>query len=1045
MPIATSFSPPQELGWCRDAQGARLQPQIWSWPSGGNAVGAWQQWAAQTQVWLRDNQLDPREFWVTLPVGAMLGVARRAWLQACGGGWQPRMDTWAGWAQSQGWQWQDQALSAQEQRHFGGALQGLAAHDLLLARAALLRQDWARSWQQREPRAFDHALAMVVDAATTWWLRLRACEPQARAELIGLWRSTAGLGMQDPAAPGQAQFGAREQLLLGWALEWAVASAQAGFASDALFAARPAAWMVLTVGDEALPGSEAAAGLSVLLALQRHGVAVRWVAAMAPGMDDTGVAPAHPGATTCWLHPCSNEVQEAQAAAALALRACQPPSLAEDAAQPATVGPASGDEQDPVAIIALDRRVVRHLRAQLEGRGLRVADETGWRLSTTRAGAALTRLLVAAHPRASSDELLDWLMSGWVRVPAHLAQASATQLGARELLELEVRRLMWVDAWSLDQAKDLREPARQVWAWAQASLTELQGLWRRPTAPLGVWLQALCGALQHCGAWEGLIADAAGQATLAALGWSHQLPQEPGQPPLQDAPQGLGVSGQAWQQLLANSPLDGRAMQRWLQGCLESVNFRPAAPQAEPDVVITTLARACLRAFRIVIIPGAGESQLGGGPAQDGGWLGESMRRSLGLSDASLQRSSQWHAWCSLLTRAQVHVLYSASLGAGQEQAASPWLQRWSGRTGVAFAPAPSPLWRRSLHSRPVVAPAVRLALSQDAGTPLPQRLSATVYEQLRRCPYQFFAYSVLRLREQDELEEGIDASHYGQWLHETLRRFHETPSEAAPPGPASPWAGQAQGGDADLRRWLDAAHVVAAEMGWDRPPKRAHFGLLKATLSTLGQAYLDWQREHHRQGWAVQSCELDIERELGLEPSGSLRLVGTIDRLDKMDSLARPDGAASSEFGCGAHALLDYKTSSAARLKQMCESGLEDTQLLFYAALLAPDTDARAAKHTQEPAAALSAAYVRVDPRGVEVFSHAHLQDGLEPFLQGLRRDWQRMLQGTPLRPLGEGSACEYCHAKGLCRKDHWWPSNSLSPSPPSNVASRDTSEDPA
>jgi ATP-dependent helicase/nuclease subunit B len=32
-----------------------------------------------------------------------------------------------------------------------------------------------------------------------------------------------------------------------------------------------------------------------------------------------------------------------------------------------------------------------------------------------------------------------------------------------------------------------------------------------------------------------------------------------------------------------------------------------------------------------------------------------------------------------------------------------------------------------------------------------------------------------------------------------------------------------------------------------------------------------------------------------------------------------------------------------------------------------------------------------------------------------------KRLREGAGLRALGEGSACEYCQARGLCRRDHW------------------------
>ncbi|MBK9236937.1 MAG: hypothetical protein IPO19_13330 [Rhodoferax sp.] len=39
----------------------------------------------------------------------------------------------------------------------------------------------------------------------------------------------------------------------------------------------------------------------------------------------------------------------------------------------------------PVALVALDRALTRRVRAMLEGGNLRLRDENGWKLSTTRA------------------------------------------------------------------------------------------------------------------------------------------------------------------------------------------------------------------------------------------------------------------------------------------------------------------------------------------------------------------------------------------------------------------------------------------------------------------------------------------------------------------------------------------------------------------------------------------------------------------------------------------------------------------------------------
>ena len=38
-----------------------------------------------------------------------------------------------------------------------------------------------------------------------------------------------------------------------------------------------------------------------------------------------------------------------------------------------------------------------------------------------------------------------------------------------------------------------------------------------------------------------------------------------------------------------------------------------------------------------------------------------------------------------------------------------------------------------------------------------------------------------------------------------------------------------------------------------------------------------------------------------------------------------------------------------------------------------------------------------------------------------GIQSDLARIAEGAPLRPLGEGSVCDWCAARGLCRRDFW------------------------
>ena len=104
----------------------------------------------------------------------------------------------------------------------------------------------------------------------------------------------------------------------------------------------------------------------------------------------------------------------------------------------------------------------------------------------------------------------------------------------------------------------------------------------------------------------------------------------------------------------------------------------------------------------------------------------------------------------------------------------------------------------------------------------------------------------------------------------------------------------------------------------------------------------------------------------------------------------------------------MDYKTEILDKTRDRVREAGEDTQLAFYAALLADD--------------AIRAAYVNIGERGeTRTVEHQEIAIARDMLLAGIAHDLQRIAQGEALSALGEGVACEYCAARGLCRKDFW------------------------
>lgn len=970
--IASSLLPPDEI--VRMPEGVPDAP--WYWAPQHSASVCWQAWARDVAAWLLSQKADARDALVILPVGAVLAQARSAWSEAVGG-WLPRIDTIAAVSSGLAWAWQAPPQSTDQTLPY---LTLDVVVDRLQATRSLGGEVWGRQWAQRDRRGFEFALDQVVDAAHTWLRRLQAIEPGQRAAYLDAARAQLAGAHGGGHAGGQGP-GGRERLLLAWALEWAGATAEAGLPVDLLYGLRPSALVVTTAGAAISPGTEANLTMGVMRCLAAQGVPTRWVSA-----EPLPAQPGLPRDRAPMLRPCLDAEDEAQQAAAQVIAAV---NEAREAGA-----------TEPVALIAMDRSLIRRVRAMLEGAGASIADETGWRLSTTRAAAVLSRLIQASHPRASTDDLLDWLKSGWLTWASEGADVVPPEgsglMAAAGQLEAWCRRHGMLGAWSLqvpppgaaaDQQEALPQlvpqgrqamppAAAQLWRWARQAVSPLQALWSGKKPTLQDWLEALRDAMLASGSLSALKADAAGELALQALRFSEGL--------IEDASEDAGseASLQVWQGLSAQTRLDGSAFMRWVATVLEGTTFRPAAPAFAPDVVITPMARAVLRPFHAIVLPGADERQLGALASQSG-WLSNKLCEAMDLATPVTLRAAQWDAFNLLMNRPGVICLYRQTQGSAPV-GASAWLERWAQQEMQSMACADD-------GREPEVVPAalVRPPLPTLAGNmwALPEQVTATSYDALRLCPYRFFATSVLGLREQDELDEGLDRSDFGIWLHDVLRRFHvERQSQLA-----------ISTADEDVAAWLRAAHAVIAESGLDRDGQRPYFLPFLADLDKLASAYVHWLRAHEDEGWAMQDVEAVAQRDLPVSGALSVKLYGQLDRVD-----ARHHEGVRQQF------VLDYKTGSKDGLKAKLAVPNEDTQLAFYAAL-------------SDPQWPVAAAYLHLDAKAVTQLDHVNVEDSAQALLEGLTQDWARLHAGNAMPALGEGAACEYCKARGLCRKDHW------------------------
>ena len=915
---------------------------------------------------LAAEHVHPARALVLLPYAQVLPIVRDAWTRLVPQGFAPRFESTATWLHSMG----VGTCADMPDISFD------VARDVLSARA-LLEDAGLRDMQE--------ALAPNLTEAAHQLLRAcAAVKPYERAA----WAARARL-MLGEQADAQLTY---ESVTVRIALEWALASQSP---TDALFEPRAlqgGLQAVLVVAGlqpdrltEALCAHWETAGLSV------HRLSAFDEPLLEAGQEPLLEAAAVP------LRSLSPPPSSSPTPSQLPPGAAPPPLIRLDASarmHPARLHRAVDAEDEaeraaacvlkqlrggvrPVALVATDRVLTRRISAVLRAHGIVIADETGWKLSTTRAAAQLMCALQACRPQASTDAVLDWLKHAPVFDAAEVqslesalrrdgmrvwrnAAASTKNRGAVQLSAMQER--------SRERLSDLR------------SRIEAQRITLQQPRPLAAWLTALVALLQQAAQWPQLQADSAGRQLCAVLRLDA---------PLREAFE-RALSTTRWKTRF----IDIAAFIDWVRTALESQSFLPdVSPGEAPDVVVLPMAQLALRPFDGAVAPGCDEQRLQSSPDPGGAWTAV-QREALGLPTRAHLQATARAAWQALMRVPQVDILWRASDAGGEELQPSPLVQALvqalmresAAQSGGAVDMAADPRAMRRIARAPTLPP-----LPDASALPVAQ-LSASAYEDLRKCPYRFFALRQLGLRETPELEAEIDKRDFGLWLHAVLRAFHER-AALAPDDAASEDARRA------LMDRCAAAATEALGLADDE------FLPFAAAWPATRDGYLRWLAAHVAQGFDFEAAE--TWRRQGL---GRLDLVGQIDRIDHAGQPAPGIGAAppagvEAERGVF---VIDYKTEALGKTRDRVRQPGEDTQLAFYAALLPQDT--------------LRAAYVNIGERGeTTTVEQADVVDERDRLLAGITLDVQRIAAGIPLPALGEGAVCDTCAARGICRKDFW------------------------
>ena len=632
-----------------------------------------------------------------------------------------------------------------------------------------------------------------------------------------------------------------------------------------------------------------------------------------------------------------------------------------------------------IAIISEDRKLSRRLRALLERANIQLQDKAGWSLATTQAATIIERWLECIEEDFSAYPLLDCLKSPFINITA-LDDVSADNAATRDSFNKIIYRfehdLIFHENVSsnIGQYKaKLKQRINRLSHWpanTYDNLINTLNYIQKTAAPLtdfytsnknialSDFLATLLNSLQQLGVLQGYQNDNAGLVLLNTFA---------------ELKQSISYS---------NPTLSWYDCRIWLGMALESQNFRP--PTNDNRVQLMTLEQTSHLNFDCIIIA-ATESQHYPGSAKNQPFFNQAVRASLGLETWEKQREQRHELFNRALLSAPDILLTACFEENGEEKPVSPWLELLFNFYQLAYNRKPdNPHLQQLMLSNSEVFNCDDTELPEQSAQPapsipedlIPEKVSASAYQRIINCPYQYFSADGLRLKPLEELTEELKKSDYGERIHLILQSFHRTF--------ASITQANAKQAEQSLSKLSEKIFLA------DLENNILHRSWLYRWQKHI-PAYINWQIKQQLD-WTIFLNEKNLEVKL----DETLSIVGRLDRIDKNKEN-------------NTHAIIDYKTGKTARQDDI-DMG-ENVQLSIYALL---DNEASEVSYLS-----LDSSYQKVESKSS--LSGEDLEINREKNKKRLIELFKQMKNGEPMHAWGDHMVCRYCDFSGLCRKAEW------------------------
>ena len=641
------------------------------------------------------------------------------------------------------------------------------------------------------------------------------------------------------------------------------------------------------------------------------------------------------------------------------------------------------EDKKNIGIVTGDRKLVRRLRALLEHANVAINDLSGWELATTSTAVIIELWLQIIEEDYSAKLLLALLRSPFFPVSVtRNRHDEAVDFFEKDLvLARGIKDRLSRYQGALQRLRDNRKGAQHCdyllellhqLETATAKLAELQ---RGKPVPLHHFIKALLVGIQTFGIYDLLKNDDAGAQIIELL------------------------ESQAAHLEKIDNTMKWLECRRFLARILEQQNYKPPlSPEAK--VTLFSLEQTRLLQFDALIIASVDKNHFPGNP-ESYIFFNERVRTELNVPTHFDKHAIHLHLFRRLLNAAPEVMITFQNERDGEKNAFSPWLQIIETFHRMAYGNdlLDTELQHLVAHSDTgVIGPQQRIPMPAPSSRPSPalteglkpDKISISQYQALVNCPYQFFTRACLKLYKTDELKETLGKDDFGSLVHKCIEAFFEDRQFMPGPFPEKVTT--------DTRHAAEDMLVTISEHVFERHPESGFSKQLwLRRWLTLIPHYIDWEIRRQQDGYTPHKHESKLEEDI--TPSTSIR--GRVDRIDRIDT--DDDADTDTEY-----AIIDYKTGYTPSKKDIAAG--EQIQLPAYALLH------KNCKRVE---------YVNIGKNDTvkteAAFEGLQLEQLVDKHNERLTEFFKVLDDNPRFTALAEDEVCDWCEAKGLCRKDYW------------------------